>query len=212
MPTRARPRCCLVADAAGQARLNMDVDRAGSRLSPPSTIGVSSDHSGEFSGQLTSHLWCRSSRQPLLHRRRPRGLHQGASLTPRCRPRSRLHGRLLLGVALAVASTDASPSQSPPRTPPRLPRLVHRGVPSCELQLQRRSASKCPVAATSSSRCLHGQSGTDFPQRPMSLSRPGRTTSRPFASRPTATDCPCKARSAGVARRTTKRSPSETTA
>ena len=129
---------------------------------------------------------------------------QPPTAAPSTSPSRSPPGRLL--------DSSVSPSQSPPRTPPRLPRLVHRGVPSCELQLQRRSASKCPVAATSSSRCLHGQSGTDFPQRPMSLSRPGRTTSRPFASRPTATDCPCKARSAGVARRTTKRSPSETTA
>jgi hypothetical protein len=49
-------------------------------------------------------------------------------------------------------------------------------------------------------------------QRPMPLSGPVRTTSLPLASRVIATNWPSKARSAGVERKTTKRSPSDTTA
>src|SRR5579884_3545232 len=48
-------------------------------------------------------------------------------------------------------------------------------------------------------------------QSPTPLSGAGRTTSRPLPSRVIATDCPCRARSAGVARKTTKRAPSDTT-
>jgi hypothetical protein len=47
---------------------------------------------------------------------------------------------------------------------------------------------------------------------PMSLSGSGRTRSRPWASRVTVTVLPCAAWRAGVARSTTKRWPSETTA
>ena len=114
--------------------------------------------------------------------------------------------------ASARAGCGKSRSRAPPRGAPRL-EARQRGGPRERAETnalrwrrrkrwrRRRGRWSGPIGA-----------GEALAQRPMSLSGSGRTTSRPLLSRATATDCPCKARSAGVNRKTTKRSPSDTTA